>query len=98
MNWKVLLAFVFVAITLIQIQIYMHESIHVKINSLTGVKSHVDYYGWGAATVPENLPTIDLTNAQLAHVFNEAITYNVGLPILALLVLAIAFVFFQKWC
>jgi surfactin synthase thioesterase subunit len=56
--------------------IYMHELAHQQFFRQAGVSTHFEVSGFKVLTVPENSPTKELSNLDLANAFNEAVTYN----------------------
>lgn len=71
----------FVLLLACVIGLYGHEQVHILVNNQTGQNSTLKfglYDGWLPAIGVEKTGAVesDLTNAELAHSFNESINYN----------------------
>jgi hypothetical protein len=65
---------------------WMHETVHVLNNEKVGIKSHLEFAMYkdfmpSIVTVGESGPVREFSNLELAHSFNEAINYNLVMPL-----------------
>jgi len=75
--------FVLATLTLVLclgLSLYQHELVHVAVNNKVGFDSRIEFMVHDnmpvLATIREGTQTKELSNLELAHSFNESISYN----------------------